>query len=91
MVAGETSPERTLHRQLRHRPRAPQVASMAMPAARAASSSEAPRPMRARRIAFASPGSAKPTSIPLPSSSFIAFPTPCPGAAPFATSGYAFG
>ena len=97
MVAGETSPERTLHRQLRHRPRAPQVASMATPAARAASSSEAPRPTRARRTGFASPGSTKPTSIPLPCASFIALPSSCPGttrssgASRSEMSGYAFG
>ena len=62
-VAGGTSPERILHRQLRQRPRAPQVASMPTPAARAASSSEAPRPMRARRTAFVPSGSTNPTSI----------------------------
>ena len=63
MVAGDTSPERILHRQLRQRPRAPHVASMPTPAACAASSSEAPRAMRTRRTARASSGAAKPTSI----------------------------
>ena len=82
MVAGGTSPERILHRQLRHRPRAPQVASMPTPAARAASSSEASRPIRTRRIALASSGSTNPTSISLPSGSFIAFPSSCRGAVP---------
>ena len=91
MVAGDTSPERTLHRQLRQRPRAPQVASMETPAARAASSSEAPRRMCARRTAFAPSGSTKPTSILLASGSLIAFPCSCSRAALPAMSGYAFG
>ena len=91
MVAGETSPERTLHRQLRQRPRAPHVASMATPAARAASSSEAPRPIRVRRIDFAPSGSTKQTSIPLPSASFIALLSSRPGTSRSAVSGYVFG